>query len=126
MGSIMDLKHAAEVLERNYKGEENCLIYDLHEMYRFSIAHFWDYYDCVIVLAKAAISGGRSIDTAMKITVVYQWILKEIIYHFDNADSSKLKGLPGNYPEYIERLDGALDAYFRGIFTEDSAYDLQR
>lgn len=122
----MTTQEAVGIIERNYDCLENSLIYDLHERSEFSKKRFWDYYDGVIVLARAAESGGRDIEAAMKITCIYQRILKEFIYHFDKKDLSVLKKFPKKYNGYIERLDGAMDAYFRGVFTDDSLFDLQR
>ena len=70
----MLLKDAAEVINRNYMCHENSLVYDLHETGIFSDCHFWEFYDSVIVLAKEASSHGQSMETAMKITFVYQYI----------------------------------------------------
>lgn len=122
----MNVDNAVEILERNYKCSESSLIYDLHEECTFSAKHFWDYYDSIITLAKETLISEKSIEIAMKITFVYQHLLKEIIYHFDEQDGVNLKHFPPNYTEYIERLDGALEAYFRGIFVEESNYSLER
>ncbi len=80
----------------------------------------------VITLAKDALSGERNIETAMMITFIYQHIVKEFIYHFDAQDSGQLKYFSSNYMKYIERLDGALDAYFRGVFIDESYDSLER
>lgn len=122
----MTTREAVAIIERNYRCLEKSLIYDLHERSKFSKKRFWEYYDSVICLARAAENGGRDMDTAMKITWIYQRILKEFIYHFDRNDLSALKKFPKDYNGYIERLDGAMDAYFRGVFTDDRLFDLQR
>lgn len=57
-------------------------------------------------------------EAAMKITVVYQHILKKIIYHYDENDGSHLKQFPSDYTEYIIRLDDAMGAYFRNAFVK--------
>ncbi len=36
------------------------------------------------------------------------------------------KKLPENYNDYIERLDGAVDAYFRDVFIDEMLYEMQR
>lgn len=114
------------VLEKNVSGAEKSLIYALHERGRFSKKRFWEFYDCVITLAKVAVITGRDIETARKLTLVYQRVLKEMIWHFDKKDLSKLKKFPKNYDDYIERLDDAVDAYFRGVFVDEALYELQR
>lgn len=117
---------ALMIIDRNYKCHENSLVFDLHEKSIFSVRHFWDCYDSMIALAKDALVHGADIKTAMKLTFIYQHILKEIIYHFDQNDLSHIEGLPQNYTEYLERLDDALNAYFCGTFVDESIYSLQR
>lgn len=48
------------------------------------------------------------------------------MFHFDPNDWTEIRNFPKNYNEYIERLDGAVDAYFRGVFADEALYDLQR
>lgn len=122
----MTVNEAREVLEKNAECSEKSLLYSLYERSRFSEKRFWEFYDCVITLAKDTAENGKDMETARKITFVYQWMLKEIIWLFDKKDRSKLKKFPKNYNEYIERLDGAIDAYFRGVFTDEVLYALQR
>lgn len=122
----MTVSEAMAVLEKNVNLSENSLLYSLHERERFSKKRFWEFYDSVITLAKVAVMTGRDIETARKITFIYQWVLKEMIWHFDKKDASKLKKLPKNYNGYIERLDDAVDAYFRGVFVDEALYELQR
>lgn len=123
---FMNLNDATTILEQNYNCTANSFIYELHEHSVFSKSHFWDFYDSVIALAKGTPVNERTMDTAMKITVVYQHILKEIIYHFDENDGAHLKQFPSDYTEYIARLDDAIDAYFRNVFVKEELYFLQR
>lgn len=122
----MTVSEAMAVLEKNTDCSENSLIYSLHEQDKFSKKRFWEFYDSVITLAKVAVITGKDFETARKITVIYQHVLKEMIWHFDKKDVSRLKKLPKNYNDYIERLDGAVDAYFRGVFVDETLYELQR
>ncbi len=122
----MTINEAQAILEKNADCSPKSLIFSLHERGRFSKKRFWEFYDCIITLARSAQTSGRDIETAQKITLVYQQVLKEMVWHFDKKDMSKLKKLPENYNEYIERLDGAVDAYFRGVFIDETLYDLQR
>lgn len=122
----MTVSEAMAVLEKNVNGAEKSFIYSLHERGKFSEKRFWEFYDSVITLAKVAVIAGRDIETARKITQTYQRVLKEMIWHFDKKDLSKLKKFPKNYNGYIERLDDAVDAYFRGVFIDEAFYDLQR
>lgn len=122
----MTVSEAMAVLGKNADCSENSLLYSLHERERFSKKRFWELYDSVITLAKVAVIAGRDIETARKITFIYQRVLKEMIWHFDKKDMSKLKKFPKEYNDYIERLDGAVDAYFRGVFVDEELYELQR
>lgn len=115
----MTVNEARAVLEKNANCSEKSLVYSLHECEKFSKKRFWEFYDCVITLAKDALENGRDIETARKITMIYQHILKEIIWHFDKKDLSRLKKFPKDYNGYIERLDDAVDAYFRGVFVSE-------
>lgn len=121
------MKEAKAILEKNADCAEKSLVDSLHECERFSKKHFWEFYDCVITLAQDALTSGRDFETARKITLVYQRILKEMIWHFDKRDLSRLSKFPNKrYNQYIERLDYAVDAYFRGVFVDETFYELQR
>lgn len=122
----MTVNEARTVLEKNADCSEKSLVYSLYEREKFSKKRFWEFFDCVLTLAKDALENGRDMETARKITLIYQHILKEIIWHFDEKDLSRLKKLPKDYNGYIERLDGVVDAYFRGVFIDEALYDLQR
>lgn len=122
----MTVSKARTILKKNADCAEKSLVYALYERERFSKKRFWEFYDCVITLAKDALTNGRDIGTAEKITFVYQRVLKEIIWHFDKKDCSYLSKFPKNYTKYIDRLDGAMDAYFRGVFVDEELYELQR
>ncbi len=122
----MTKQEAAEIIDRNYDCREKSLIYCLHEKSKFSEKRFWEFYDSAICLAEDAKANGRSADTAMKITRIYQCVLKEFIYHFDKNDLSLLRKFPKNYGDYIERLDYAVDAYFRGSFINDEFFELRK
>ena len=113
-------------MNKNASCSENSLVYDLYERDRFSKKRFWEFYDCVIILAKDALKNGRDIETAGKITWAYQRILKEIIWHFDKKDLSDLKKFPKDYNGYIERLDCAVNAYFSGVFADEKGFSLKR
>ena len=122
----MTVNDAKAVLAKNADCVEKSLVYAMHECERFSKKRFWEFYDCVITLARNALTSGRDMETARKITFVYQRILKEMVWHFDKKDLSRLKKFPKNYNDYIERLDGAVDAYFRGVFIDEALYGLKR
>lgn len=122
----MELKTAADILARNREAKPESLLYDLHEKSRFSVRQFWLLYDAVITLAQDACTGGRQLETAGKIAFVCQQVLKEFLYHLDQQDSSRLEGFPHDYGGCIERLEGAQDAYFRGVWIDENLYSLKR
>lgn len=122
----MTEQEAAEIIDRNYNCLEKSLIYALYEKSKFSEKRFWEYYDSVMFFAGDARENGVNAETAMKITWIYQRILKEFIYHFDKKDLSRLRKFPKNYNGYIERLDYAMDAYFRGISIDDELFELRK
>lgn len=123
----MNVKEAKMVLDKNANCSEKSLIYSMYEHSRFSKKRFWEFYDCVLTLARNALENGRDIETAEKLTYVYQWILKEMIWHFDKRDRFVMKKFPKNYTKYIERLDSAVtEAYFHGVFVDESLFELQR
>ena len=97
----MTVSEAMAVLDKNVSCGKKSLIYALYECGKFSEKRFWELYESVITLAKVAVITGRDIETARKITVIYQWFLKECVWHFDKKNASKLKKLPKNYNEYI-------------------------
>lgn len=120
----MYVSNALIVLRRNQRRCENTLLYDLWKRGVFSPQHFWDYYDSVVALAKDQQTSGHSVEAAGCITFIYQKFLEACIYHFDPQDESYIADFPPNYQDYLERLDGALDAYFRGVWINENAYQL--
>lgn len=122
----MTTGEALDILDKNREGAEPSFIYSLYEECVFSETGFWDFYDCVMTLAKDNSDNVKNFEIAGKIAFVYQWILKEIIWHFDPNDAARHERFPEDYTQYIERLDGAMDAYFRGVFTDEKLYELQR
>lgn len=123
----MTIIEANVVLEKNFHCLDKSFLYDLYERNRFSRKRFWELYDCMIILAQDALDNGRDMETVRKITCIYQRILQQIIWHLDKRDLSELKNFPQKkYSRYIERLDDAIDAYFRGVFVEEELYELKR
>lgn len=122
----MTVREAAGVVNGNFYCEKGSFVYKLHERGRFSKRRFWELYDSVTALSKNARSGGANLDTARRLTVIYQNILKMLIYHFDKNDLANVKKLPGNYHKYIELLDGAVGGYFNGVIPDEKIYKIKR
>jgi thiamine pyrophosphate-dependent acetolactate synthase large subunit-like protein len=122
----VDNENSFKVLENNYYGFEKSFIDELYNNTKFDYILFWEYYDCLIDIARDAVDNDRNLDVTMKITKSYQRILQEIIWHFDKNDCSVLDDFPDNYTDYIERLDAAVNSYFTGIFMKEDFFNLQR
>ncbi|MBD5139761.1 MAG: hypothetical protein HDT24_10670 [Ruminococcus sp.] len=107
----MDTEKAREIIFDNYMCNENSFIFLLHEKSRFSEEKFREFCDSIAVLAETEKSGS---DLTMQINNSYQYLLREIIYHFDPDDLSRIDDFPANYNDYIEKVEAALVAYHRG------------
>lgn len=122
----MNYNEAIAVLNDNYSGNKNSLLYSLYEQSDFNAEQFWAVYDSVSFLAREFYGKEKPLDIVVKITFIYQRLLKEIIYHFDENDSSRIRHLPADYTLYLERMEGAADAFLQEIFIDECAYGLQR
>lgn len=122
----MEGKTAADILARNCEAKPESLLYELHEKNRFSARQFWALYDALLALAEDARTTGRQIETAGRIAFICQQVLKEFLYHLDQQDGSQLAGFPQDYGGYIERLEYAQDAWFRGVSIDENLFGLKR
>lgn len=121
----MTIENAKKIIEDNYLCNENSFIYFLYEESCFSVESFWAYYESIAALAGEA---EKDPEITRQITHSYQRILKEFLYHFDPVDISVLDNFPENYPDYIERIDFALQAYYSGDtdLLDDEKFTLQK
>ena len=62
----------------------------------------------------------------VKIAATYQRVLQAFLEHMDQEDPTSIIGFPKNYPAYLERLEGAVDAYYRGSCWNKEWFSLQR
>lgn len=128
----MNLKQAKAVLEKNHNGLKGSIMWDICENETFSEAAFWEFYDCLITLVKDSIeTGNRDFETAYKMSHVYQWLLTELIFNFNPNDPLNIKNFPDKpdwyeYTYYLERIDDAVAAYYRGDLPDESLYKLKR
>ena len=92
----------------------------------FSTEQFWKYYDSISVLAET--DEEKSMNTAMQITKSYQDILKCFIFHLDSHDGYKIANFPINYSDYMDRIEYAIWAYFKGDvkWIDEAMFELQR
>ncbi len=106
----MTSENAQTIIDRNYRIIKGSLIYSLHERNTFSTEQFWDLYDGICTIVNMSMYDEQLTE---QISICYQMILEEMIWHFDPNDGSFINVLPENYREYIERLDIAVLAYYR-------------
>ena len=121
----MNLEKGIEIISDNYYGKENSLVSSLYNDCDFSEEKFWQLYDSIVCLIN---SNFYAEDMLFRIGIVYQRILKEMIYHFSPYDVSVIKNFPENYNGYIERLDFAYNAYYarNPELLADDTFELQR
>lgn len=121
----MTIDQAKHVIEANYSMKENSLALLMYEDCIFSTDAFWSFYDAIACVTRAFV---KNEVLTTQITVAYQKILKELIYHFAPNDVAVMEHLPTNYNEYIERLDYAVLAYLENKpeWLDDEMFDLQR
>lgn len=128
----MTVKQAKAVLEKNFNGLKGSIMWEICENETFSESCFWEFYDCVITLVKDSVeSKNKDLETAYKISHVYQWLLTELIFNFDPNDPLKIKNFPDKpdwyeYSYYLDRIDGAVEAYYLGVMPDESMYKLKR
>lgn len=93
----------------------------------FSKEKFWEYYDSIVTVASLS-AEEKSLEFTKVISMSYQRILKEFMYHFALNDIACLDGFPENYNDYIERLDFAIFAYFKGdlSWVKEERFNLKR
>ena len=106
----MTSENAQTIIDRNNRIIEGSLIYSLHEKNMFSEEQFWSLYDSICTIVNMSLYNDQLTE---QISGCYQWILQEMIWHFDPNDESFINGLPKNYMAFIDRLDMAVLAYYR-------------
>lgn len=122
----MTVREAAGVINGNFYCEKGSFVHKLHERECFSKKRFWKLYDSITTLSENARSSGANLETARRLTVIYQNVLKMLIYHFDKNDLARVKKLPKNFHKYIELLDGAVGGYFNGVIPDEKIYKIKR
>lgn len=126
MGVNKKVENAKRIIYSNYKGENNSLMFFLHEKNFFSIEAFWEFYESITALVLC--DGEKSIKITNQITQNYQRLLKYIVFHFDPFDDFVLENFPENYIEYLERIEYAMMAYFSGNakLIDNDIFELQK
>ncbi len=102
----MDTK---QILEDNFKEENESFTYYLHEKSTFNKELFKQLCENIRASAEDGVGISR---TAQQITHIYGQILKCFMYHFDKKDSYKISNLPENYNKMIEYLEKSVEYYF--------------
>ena len=121
----MKIENARKIILDNYNCNENSFVYFLHEECYFSIEKFWEYYESIATFVGTI---KKSPEITRQITQSYQRILKEMIAHFDPMDVAVMDNFPENYPDYIERIDFALLAYYTDNLDllDNEKFELQK
>ena len=100
--------------------------YNFFEKNYFFEKAFWEFYESITALTLCGEE--RSMEIAQQITQNYQRLLKYIVFHFDPNDDLTLETFPGNYVDYLERIEYAIMAYFRGNvkLIDNGIFELQK
>lgn len=106
----MTEENARKIIEWNFQCREGSLIYSLHERNLFSTELFWDLSDSITTVVNMSLYEEQLTE---QISSCYQFILKNLIWHFDPKDECSIKDLPVNYVEYIDWLGMVILAYYR-------------
>ena len=122
----MKAEIAKHIIVDNYKIENNSFMFFLHEKNYFSEDAFWEFYESITALT--LYGEETSMEIAEQITQNYQRLLKYIVFHFDTNDDFALENFPENYVDYLERIEYAIMAYFRGNekMIDDDIFELQK
>lgn len=122
----MKTEIAKQIMLDNYKIENNSFMFFLHEKNYFSEEAFWKFYESITALALCGEE--QSMEITEQITQNYQRLLKYIVFHFDPNDDFTLENFPENYVDYLERIEYALMAYFRGNvkLIDNDIFELQK
>ncbi|MBO5342453.1 MAG: hypothetical protein J6A73_07215 [Lachnospiraceae bacterium] len=122
----MKVEIAKRIILDNYKIENNSFMFFLHEKNYFFEKAFWEFYESITVLTLCGEE--RSMEIAEQITQNYQRLLKYIVFPFDPNDDLTLETFPGNYVDYLERIEYAIMAYFRGNvkLIDNGIFELQK
>jgi hypothetical protein len=109
------MANSIDILEENYKGENNSFIYYLHERSEFNADSFRIYLNSLIDITN--LNAKRDLDSNVALMVVktYDYILRNIIYHFSPNDLKHIKNLPNeDLFDYIDNLRVVLESFLKG------------
>lgn len=108
----MTIQDAKRIIWANENCCDESFIFSLHEKGSFSKEEFWKFYKSIVALVEC--NDEKTLGLTEQINHIYQTVLKYIAFHFDPHDLYNITDLPDNYAEYLERIDYALMAYYRG------------
>ena len=114
---------SVQIIKDNENAQNDSFLFFLHEKNQFSENAFWELYDAIDSIQKEGIQDESII---ISISLVYQEILKEVVYHFDPQDLSAIEDFPSDYRGYIERLDYVIQELYssRTDAIDDSIFEL--
>lgn len=121
----MTKETALKILHDNEYGVNGSFLENIHENCKFDETSYWEYYDCLLTLGKCR-DNAEEKEIVKQILHTHNHILSSLAYHFDDRDGYEVKGIPDDYPEYIENLNFAVTAYFTGDYSGEEFFGLQR
>lgn len=100
---------ALQIIHDNRQAENKSFLFYLHEENRFEAKAL-----ATLCAAITALSRTHQDDRAVAagITFIYGQTLQHILYHFDPNDASRIRNLPPDYYEKLQRLEKAVTDYF--------------
>lgn len=121
----MNIETAIKIISNNCFGNDGSLVCSLYNDCDFSVEKFWEFYDSICTLVNESFYNE---ETSSQISISYQRILKEMIYHFSPQDIAVIENFPEDYNGYIERLDFAVLAYYtkNSELLDDNGFELER
>jgi len=113
---MLNIEKAKQIIKDNYFAESDSFMYLLHERDTFSIEKLNEYTNCITYLTESTTE--HSINILMQLNDTYQYILRNLLCHFDPSDLHILSNLPQNYTEYIDELARAIGSYGAMIIVD--------
>ena len=106
--AFMDRQAALGIIGDNYNARGESFLFYMHERDLFSREKFDELCESIEALG----GGQRDTEVLWMLTRIESAVLKELIYHFNEEDSLQIEGVPWDYLQCLERLDGALHRYY--------------
>lgn len=122
---INNIEKTLSIIDANYCGKPDSLLGEINDHSFFCNDKFWELYDSILLLVKQKYYDDG---ITVHISLCYQRLLKEIIYHFSDKDMSNIENFPNDYNGYLERMDYVIHALYlesEAAMSED-LFELKR